>query len=262
MQSPVSAAHVSDELISRGRYWATSDELAELMGLSGDALHQALVRLRRSGAAVSPAKTFWVMVPPEYRALGAPPPEWYVDAMLASLGRAYYVSFLTAAAAHGARHQAAMAFQVVVDKFLPKRRVGRTRFDFTVDSRAGAMDVVETTTHTGSFRLASREATAVDLVWKPEHAGGLSNILTVLGELGELSSARLADLASTRSVAVVRRLGWLLERARSDLDLTPLAEHARDGASAPTVLRAGGPRRGAVDPTWLVRVNVDAESDL
>lgn len=261
MHTPVSAAHLSDELISRGRYWATSTELAELTALSGGALHQALVRLRRSGSAVSPAKGFWVMVPPDYRNLGAPPPEWYVDAMLAALEREYYVSFLTAAAVHGARHQAAMAFQVVVDRPLPARRVGRTRFEFTVDSHVADMDIVDATTHTGSIRVASRETTAVDLVWKPSRAGGLGNTLTVLAELGDLNPERLAALAAIRSTAVVRRLGWLLARAREDLDLAPLQTLVRAKGSTPTDLRAGGPRRGAVDPDWLVRVNADVEAD-
>lgn len=261
MHTPVSAARVSDELISRGRYWATSGEIAELSALSGGALHQALIRLRRAGSAVSPAKGFWVMVPPEYRALGAPPPEWYVDAMLGALDREYYISFLTAAAAHGARHQAAMSFQVVVDRPLPTRRVGRTRFEFTVDSHIDAMDVVDVPTHTGSIRMASRETTAVDLVWKPSRAGGLGNALTVLSELGDLNPDRLAELAAVRSTAVVRRLGWLLARTRADLDLSPLQALAHEKGSTPTDLRAGGPRRGAVDPNWLVRVNADVEAD-
>jgi predicted transcriptional regulator of viral defense system len=240
----------------------TSGELAELTSLTGDAFHQALRRLRKSGTAVSPAKGFWVMVPPEYRAMGAPPPEWYVDAMLMALDRTYYVSFLTAAAAHGARHQAAMSFQVVVDRPLPERRVGRTRFEFTVDSHVDDMDVVDAPTHTGSVRMASRETTAVDLVWKPSHAGGLGNILNALAELGELDPDRLAALADIRSTAVVRRLGWLLARAREELDLTPLLERAHAAGSTPTDLRAGGPRRGTVDPEWLVRVNADVEADL
>jgi predicted transcriptional regulator of viral defense system len=261
MHTPVSAANVSDELISRGRYWATSGDIAELTALSGGALHQALVRLRKAGNAVSPAKGFWVMVPPEYRNLGAPPPDWYVDAMLAALDRDYYVSFLTAAAAHGARHQAAMSFQIVVDRALRARRVGRTRFEFTVDSHVTDMDVVAVPTHTGSIRMASRETTAVDLVWKPSHAGGLGNTLTVLSELGDLNPDRLAALAALRSTAVVRRLGWLLARARADLDLTALQALAHEKGSTPTDLRAGGPRRGAVDPDWLVRVNADVEAD-
>lgn len=262
MHAPVSAAHVSDKLISRGRYWAMSGEIAELTGLSGGALHQALVRLRKSGSAVSPAKGFWVMVPPEYRNLGAPPPEWYVGAMLAALDRDYYVSFLTAAAAHGARHQAAMSFQVVVDRPFPARRVGRTRFEFTVDSHVADMDVVDAPTHTGSIRIASRETTAVDIVWKPSRAGGLGNALTVLAELGDLNTDRLAALAALRSTAVVRRLGWLLARARNDLDLAPLQALVHAKGSNPTDLRAGGPRRGAVDQDWLVRVNADIVADV
>lgn len=181
--------------------------------------------------------------------------------MLAALDRKYYVSFLTAAAAHGARHQAAMSFQVVVDRTLTARRVGRTRFEFTVDSHVTDMDVVDAPTHTGSLRMASRETAAVDLVWKPSRAGGLGNTLNVLSELGDLNPERLAALAAVRSTAVVRRLGWLLARARANVDLAPLQALAHAKGATPTDLRAGGPRRGAVDPNWLVRVNADIEAD-
>lgn len=232
------------------------------MALDGDAFDQAMGRLRRAGKMVSPVKGYWVVVPAEYRSLGAPPAEWFVDGMLRHLGRSYYVSFLTAAAAYGARHQAAMSFQVVVDRYLSARRVGRTRFEFVTDAHLSQMDVADGPTHTGVYRLATRETTAVDLVWQPGRSGGLGNVLTVLAEIGDVDVDRLAALASNRSTGVARRLGWLLERAQPAADLSALMRVARDASSEPTNLSAGGPRRGAVDPDWLVRVNTSVEADL
>ena len=262
MHSPIHAAEVPDALIARGRYSAPSSELRALTGLDGDAFDQALARLRRAGKMVSPAKGFWVVVPAEYRSMGAPPPEWFVDGMLRHLGRRYYVSFLTAAAAHGARHQAAMSFQVVVDRHLSARRVGRTPFEFVTDAHAGQMDSVAALTHTGEYQLASVETTAVDLVWQPGRSGGLGNVLTVLTEIGDLDAERLAALAASRSTATARRLGWLLARAQPGLDLSSLMRVAHGASNEPTNLSAGGARRGIVDRDWLVRVNTNVEADL
>lgn len=261
MHSPIHAAELPDALIARGKYAASSEELRALTGLADDAFDQAMYRLRRAGKIVSPAKGYWVVVPAEYRSMGAPPPEWYVDGMLRHLQRGYYVSFLTGAAAHGARHQAVMSFQIVVDRHLAPRRVGRTRFEFVSDSHLALMDIVNVSTRTGEFRLASRETTVVDLVWQPRRSGGLSNVLTVLGEIGELDPGRVAALAASRSTAVARRLGWLLARARPNMDLTQLSRVAHAASSEPANLSAGGPRRGAIDRDWLVRVNASVEAD-
>jgi len=261
MHVPIQAAELPDALLARGRYSAASAELRELTGLADDAFDQAMYRLRRAGKLVSPAKGFWVVVPAEYRSLGGPPPEWYVDGMLRHLDRGYYVSLLTAAAVHGARHQAAMSFQVVVDRHLPPRRVGRARFEFVTDAHIAQMEVVSSPTHTGGYQLATRETTVIDLVWQPRRSGGLGNVLTVLAEIGELDSERIATLASVRSTAVARRLGWLLERARPEVDLAPLLQVAHAVSSEPTSLSAGAPRRGIVDRTWLVRVNANVEAD-
>ena len=50
-------------------------------------------------------------------------PEWYIDSLMRHEKRSYYVGLLTAAAAHGAAHQAGMEFQVVTDKLLPDMEV-------------------------------------------------------------------------------------------------------------------------------------------
>jgi len=42
----------------------------------------------------------------EYRVAGAPPASWYIDDFMKAVGTPYYVGVLTAAALHGAAHQA------------------------------------------------------------------------------------------------------------------------------------------------------------
>jgi predicted transcriptional regulator of viral defense system len=115
---------------------------------------------------------------------------------------------------------------------------------------------------TGRIQLATRETTLVDLVVHPDDAGGLSNVATVIVEIGDLDVPQLARLAAIRSRSVARRLGWLLDQHRDDLDLGPLHEVACAGSGYSTRLVRALPARGPIDPHWNLQVNSDVEADL
>ncbi|MEO8424737.1 MAG: type IV toxin-antitoxin system AbiEi family antitoxin [Actinomycetota bacterium] len=251
-----------EALIAEGRYWATADELAALSGTTPDSTRRAISRLRHQGRVFSPARGFYVMVPPDYRSWGSVPGEWFVDAMMKHLDRAYYVSFLTAAAMHGAAHQGPQTFQVLVGKYLPDRDVGRLLLRFTTSDRVQEMAVEKRTTQTGYFSLATRETTAVDLVWRFRAGGGISNVVTVLKELGELDGEKLGRLAPMRDRATARRLGWILEQYRSDVDPHWLHVVASPDAGEPVLLTPSAPKRGRVDKRWGVVVNAAVEPDV
>lgn len=251
-----------EALIAEGRYWATAGELAALSGATPDTTRRAIARLRHQGRVFSPARSFYVMVPPEYRSWGSVPGEWFIDAMMKHLGRAHYVSFLTAAAMHGAAHQAPQTFQVVTAKYLPNRDVGRVLLRFTVSDRVPDMAVEKRTTRTGYFTLATRETTAVDLVWRNRAGGGISNVVTVIKEIGGLDGERLARLAPVRDRATARRLGWILEQYRPDVDPHWLQVVARPDTGEPVLLSPSAPKRGRVDKRWGVVVNTAVEPDV
>ena len=62
--------------------------------------------------------------------LGAPPPTWFIDALLRWEDEAYYVALLKAAELHAATHQAVMQFQVACGKRLSEIRAGRNEVVF------------------------------------------------------------------------------------------------------------------------------------
>jgi predicted transcriptional regulator of viral defense system len=258
----IAPSELPEALISEGRYWATARELSELTGSTPSSTRQAIGRLRRQGRLFSPARSFYVMVPPEYREWGAVPGEWFIDAMMKHLDRDYYVSFLTAAAMHGASHQAPQTFQVMTARYLPDREVGRVRLRFTASDHVSDMAVERRATRTGYFALATRETTVVDLVWNPRAGGGISNVATVLKEIGELDGDRLARIAPRRGRATVRRLGWLLARFRPDVDPHWLHVVASPRDGEPVLLSPSAPKRGQLDKRWAVIVNTAVEPDV
>src|ERR1700688_916874 len=105
-------------LAASGRYHFGSGEAQKELGVSPAAAKLALHRLSKQGLIASPARGFYVIVPPEYRSLGCLPADQFIPALMKRLGLRYYAGLLSAAEYHGAAHQRPQEFQV----FLARNR--------------------------------------------------------------------------------------------------------------------------------------------
>lgn len=123
------AAYV-EELASSGRTCFTRENAEQALGVSHGAFLDAAARLKKRGHIFAPRRGFYVITPTRYLKWGAPPPSWYIDAMMKDAGRPYYVALLKAAELHGATHQAVMEFQVVTDQQWKPIRAGRSKLAF------------------------------------------------------------------------------------------------------------------------------------
>jgi len=119
-----------NRLLSQGRLVLTPEQARKDLGISRRSIIDSAARQQKKGHIIMPRRGFYVIVPPQYLALGAPPPSFYIDSLMRHEGRPYYVGLLKAAELHGATHQAVMQFQVVTDKRLPKIRAGRSVIAF------------------------------------------------------------------------------------------------------------------------------------
>lgn len=262
MQHPsIRPSTLPDRLIGEGRYWITTGEAAELLARSKASAYPRLAELENAGKLFSPAKGLYVVVPPEYRSWAAVPADWFIDPMMRHLDRSYYVAFLSAAARHGAAPQAPQTFQVVVDRPLDDREFGRVRLHFVSRADLEGSEREQLTSHTSSYFVSTREMTLVDLAWRPREGGGVSNVATVLRDIGDLSGERLARMATTRGRATARRLGWMVERFRPDVDTFWLREVARPEEGDPAGLVPGNPIKRPIDQTWNLSLNGAVEPD-
>jgi len=109
--------------------------------------------------------------------------------------------------------------------------------------------------------VATPETTVVDLAWRPGLGGGMSNVATVFKEIGDIDTELLARIAPLRNRSTVRRLGWLIERFRPDLDAHWLHVVARPEEGEAAVL-VPGRKRGYVDRRWGLRINAIVEPDV
>lgn len=257
------------ELLSAGRAVFTRDEAIGALGVTPNGFLKAAERQQRSGALFNPRHGFYVVVPPQYRSWGAPPPSWYIDDLMRHEGHAYYVGLLKAAELHGATHQAVMAFQVVTDKRLPKIRAGRSiiSFFYRKDMKRVADAIVDHKTDTGRMKISSPELTALDLLRYAHGAGTIDSIATVLSDLGtKIRPEKLAELAPAFERTVIQRLGYLFDRLDQTQRAAVLYDHLQKSRPLPWV-EIEPSRRGATseplerNPRWNVIVHRLPEPD-
>lgn len=260
------------KLLAEGRVVFNGGEAVGALSVSRGAFLDAAERLQRRGLLLNPRQNFYIVVPPQFASWGAPPPPWYIDALMRHEGPPYYVGLLKAAELHGATHHAVMEFQVVSGKRLPKINAGRNRvvFYYRKDMEGAAAGIEERKTETGSMRVSSAALTALDLLRYPQAAGGLDNVFTVLRDLApQIDPDRLAQLARTAERPVVQRLGYLLDALGHGARVAPMRGVLDERGRAPWAeldrKEAGDPdfalNERERDPRWRIIVRRYPEAD-
>lgn len=258
-----SASHFLQDLQSRGRYCFSTEDAVRMLGRSATATRAVLRRLKEKGEVADPHRGFHVIVPPEYRSLGCLPADQFVPELMRHLGEPYYATLLTAAAYHGAAHQKPQVFYVMVQGRRRPLACGKVPVRFVARRDMQMTPVVERNTPRGVLRIASPEATALELVGYPEHAGGLDNVATVLAELAEsIEDRALVAEAQRAPCAWAQRLGYLLALVQAPgpaaaLETVVAARGAFPVALVPSAPTAGSPS----DRRFRVVVNASVEPD-
>ena len=259
------ASQIVAELAANGRYHFTTAEMVAALGVSEAATRLSLARLARKRMIASPARGFYVILPPEYRRLGCLPAEQFIPALMAHLQRPYYAALLSAAQFHGAAHHRPQTFQVALPGSRRPISCGAVDVSFVVRRRLAEVPVQSFNTPRGTIRVASVEATAVDLVGYEKRVGGLDQVATALAELAEhLDPELLVAAARTAPVPWAQRLGYLLGLVRAADRAQSLKVHVRQRARDIALLQpAGSDARGAtLDEEWRLRINTRVEAEV
>ncbi len=250
------------DLAADGRYHFTATEMRRLLGVSPAAARLALSRLANKGLIASPARGFYVVVPPEYRRLGCLPAEQFVPALMAHLDRRYYAALLSAAQYHGAAHHRPQTFQVALAGYRRPMSCSKVAVSFITRSHLAEVPVQNFNTPRGAIRVSSLEATAVDLVGYEKRIGGLAQAATIIAELAEhIHPDRLAAAAQTAPVSWAQRLGHLLELVGAADKASSLQRDVRRRAHDTVLLVPGSPSEGRPprDRRWRLRINAEVE---
>jgi predicted transcriptional regulator of viral defense system len=260
----LSARRFIEGLAAAGRYHFDSSEARSSLAVSAAAVKLALNRLAKQKLIASPARGFYVIVPPEYRALGCLPGDQFIPALMKRRSLPYYIGLLSAAQYHGAAHQRPQVFQVFLGRKRRPIACGSVRVTFMVHRNLGDIPVQAFNTPRGTVAVSTPEATALDLVGYQRRAGGLNQVATVLAELAErIDAEKLTKAAAVVPVPWSQRLGYLLEHVGAGELTGALRAYVHTHARASTALLPGSPHQDAPrHDDWKLYVNAAVETQL
>ena len=260
----IAAKGFIEQLATQGRYHFSSENAREALKVSRDASKLALNRLAKQGYIASPARGFYVIVPPEYRSLGCLPAEQFIPALMHEKNLTYYAGLLSAAQYYGAAHQRPQEFQVFVAKSRRPIRCGKVRVKFVACKNINDVPVRLFNTPRGELRVSTPESTAIDLAGYPEHVGGLNQVATILSELcNEIDPASLVGAAANSPITWVQRLGYILTLVEAELAAEKIRDYVQAHAHEYTMLIPGSAnKKGHREPYWKLIVNTDLDPDI
>ncbi len=250
---------------SKGRYTFTYDELEEQFGLSNRAIIQSLSRLKKKGEIVQVRKGFYAILPPEYSQQGMLPPYLFIDDLMKSLNKPYYVGLLSAAALYGAAHQQPMEYFVIAQTPAPRSiNNKKLKISFFSKNNWEQDDIVQKTTDAGYLNVSSPELTALDLLAYVDKIG-LNRTTTILQELAQVMKASTLAKTTMRypSTPVIQRLGYILDKVLGEEKLSEALQKVLSNRTiVPVLLSVQNKKKGETDERWKVIINMEIESDL
>ena len=253
-----------NETRAKGRYSFSWEELLQCFSISDKAIGQALFRLKSKNKISKIRKGFYAIITPEYSKQGIIPPNLFVDDLMKSLGKRYYVGLLSAAALHGAAHQQPMEYYVITEKpALRNISTQRLSMNFFVKQNWPESDVIQKKTDVGYINVSTPELTALDLLTYGDF--GINRVLTILEELvEEMKPSSLLKTAKNYPVtSTIQRLGYLLDKKIDNEKLAAVLRKVLNDRKIGSVpLLKGSDNKGCLDIDWKIYKNIELESNL
>jgi predicted transcriptional regulator of viral defense system len=199
------------ELVNNNKYSFTLSELKRNIQLSDKSVLQGLYRYKKNGKIVQIRKEFYGIVAPHIAVNGRFSYFDFLDDLMKSLDKNYYVALINAAALHGAAHQQPQVEYVFTTPPVP--RSSKSQNLFFLSKLTWNQDfVIRKKTQTGYVNVSSPELTALDLctyVWK----FGVNRVTTILIELcEEMKPSLLKKVANEFDIiSSIQRLGFILD---------------------------------------------------
>ncbi|MBS0359428.1 MAG: type IV toxin-antitoxin system AbiEi family antitoxin [Proteobacteria bacterium] len=257
-----------NDLLRHGKCSFTIHQAQSATSKSLKAIYSSIEHLLAKGELATPAKGFYVIVPPEYQILGCLPAEQFIPYLMEYWQSSYYVGLLTAARYHGATHQAVQVFHVMIEgRSRPQIICGKVKIRFIANRHLAETPVQTISTAKSMLRVSTPEGTAMDLLNYPQQAGGLNHIATVLTELQEnIKPDKLLALAESQpNLAWKQRLGYLLEITGAPKLADVLKKYLARQKRVDYILLMPGleeSTKASRNTAWKIIENATIESDI
>ena len=233
---------------------------------SSNAIDAALSHFCSTGLIQRVHRGFFCVVPARYALRGRIPVEYYIGPLMEHLGKPYYVAALSAAAHWGAAHQKVVSTQIMTA--LPHSSTSLHRnpdICWLYRKRVPESFLVRENGENGPVSYSNPELTALDLVARARHAGGLSFVVSVLASLKESTdfTGAATGVFRTAHIPDIQRLGYIFE--------VVLQDSAQASVIGAELRRMGGVLRhvpllpgvdspvSATENRWKIRLNADLD---
>jgi predicted transcriptional regulator of viral defense system len=254
-----------DELQSKGVSHFTIEQVRDEWGMSLNSFRQQVRLLQAKSKVALIRNGFYVIVEPPYRKQGAPPASHYIDSLLQSLNRNYYLGLLNAAAWYGEAHQQPQSYNVIIQPpFLPDIKKSFVHVHFIYKNTWDEKFIIKQNIKTGFINVSSPALTAVDLCNYSKQVGGISAVATILYELAnEIVAVELLSIVNSyNNLVAIQRLGYLLEFLGYEQLVEALKYFFKDKKYFPAKLESSNNNITKVTGNfWKIIVNEKVEID-
>ena len=260
------------QIRKNGQRYFTLKQLMSDLTLSQNAALNAITRIKKKGELISPARSLYIIVPPEYQSYGCIPVEDLVIILMKHHKADYYVSLLSAASFYGATHQKSNAFQIISNKRIKHPLTfGQVKIDMIYKKSLSGLPTQDFTMGTGYLKVATPELVVIDLMNYIGRSAGLNHVATVLSELIEsVDEQKLIKLASKIAKPYhIQRLGYILEKIDTMDESKKKSIIAKISSYLSDKLETYIPLASEISKTgypkcekWKIIENTNIESDL
>ncbi len=250
---------------AKGGYSFSYSDLINEFDVSTAAINLALQRLKAHKAIAQVRKGFYVILPPEYESKGILPPVLFIDDLMKSIHKSYYIAVLSAATFYGASHQAPMEFFVVTSgDALRDIKTQNLKINFLIKKNWSEESVMKKNSDAGYINVSTPELTALDLLY---YSGiiSLNRAYTILQELyTALKPSALYKIASDfPQVSAIQRLGYLLDVYLKNAKLSDALQKVLSNKKIYYIpLSCHKLRKGKTNSKWKIIINTEVEGDL
>ena len=252
-------------LAERNEREVARQEIIGILDTSPEAADHVIHSLRKKGWLERASWGKYLLIPPEHgpEAVG----ESNILALASLITEPYYIGYGTAATHYGMTTQHRNVVWLVTPQHLRDRRVLNAEVKIVNPSSKKFFGFTAVKVLAFEVQMSDREKTAIDCVDRPDLSGGVSEAAYVLARACQKMDweKALDYLMRMDSIALMRKFGWLVDRAGADIPdhlRTRLLDEARTRRSVAIL----GPKETGKEvigyqSEWKLTVNIP-ESDL
>jgi len=259
------SAQLLNALNVQNKHFFTIKDAKEILNDSGDeAVRRLLIYMAQRGLLLRIKDGLYNVIPYE-KDSNEYFPNWHLAAEALVQSQNYYISFYSALDIYGLITQPSLKEQIVVDEqIIPKYHIVKNiKFEFITLKKNRFFGYEKTWIDDfNKVNCSVLEKTIIDCLYKPNYAGGISEIIKAIYKSREkIKPERMIEYLERFDAQVVyKRLGFLLQHL--DILKELIVEINSKLTNSYTLLDPSLPKKGKHNSEWKIQDNIDIKSAI